>query len=156
MITRRHFLGCQLAGLAVSLPVLGLIAGPAAAAPEVFAEMGLALGGADPVSYFRVGAPVSGRPEFGLMWRGAVWQFASAAHRDLFEMDPGRYCPRYGGYCAYAMAHGALSASVPEAWTIHEDRLYLTHSLRVRDLWRADVPGHVAMADPHWPSILAG
>jgi hypothetical protein len=42
MITRRHFLGCQLAGLAVSLPVLGLIAGPAAAAPEVFAEMGLA------------------------------------------------------------------------------------------------------------------
>ncbi|SMY09164.1 YHS domain-containing (seleno)protein [Flavimaricola marinus] len=149
MLSRRHVLG-----LAASLPVMGLIGRPAMAEPEVFSDMGTALRGADPVAYFTEGAPVSGRPEFGLMWRGAVWEFASARHRTMFEMDPERFAPQYGGYCAFAMSQGYVAPTVPEAWTIHNGKLYMNYSLAVRERWQADIDGYVALADSHWPDAL--
>lgn len=149
MLTRRHILG-----LAASLPLLSLVGRPALAEPEVFSDGGLALRGADAVAYFTEGAPVSGRPEFGLMWRGTSWQFSSAENRVAFEMDPDRYAPQYGGYCAFAMSKGYVASSVPEAWTIHEGRLYMNFSLDVRSRWLRDVPGNIALADPNWPAIL--
>lgn len=149
MLTRRHFLG-----LAASLPVLSLIGRPAIAEPEVFSDAGLALRGADVVAYFTQAAPVSGRAEFGVMWRGTVWQFSSAENLALFEMDPDRYAPQYGGYCSFAMSKGYVASSVPEAWTIHEGKLYMNFSIGVRSRWLEDVPGNIALADPHWPGIL--
>ncbi|KIQ69042.1 YHS domain-containing (seleno)protein [Wenxinia marina] len=89
-----------------------------------------------------------------LMWRGAVWHFASAANLAAFEGDPVRFAPRYGGYCAFALARGALAPTVPDAFTIHEGRLYLNYSLGIRSLWQADLQGHIRAADGHWPQIL--
>lgn len=125
-----------------------------ARAPDVHAADGIAIGGADAVAYFQVGGAVAGLASHALMWRGATWLFASATTMDAFEMDPARYCPAYGGYCAHAMAQGHLSPTVPPAFTIHQDRLFLNFSLEVRSLWRADIAGQILRADRHWPTIL--
>lgn len=122
--------------------------------PEIFAEGGLAIRGTDPVAYFRAGRPTPGDRRHAVAWRGATWLFASAANREAFEMNPEGHAPRYGGYCAYALAQGALASTVPEAWTIHEGRLYLNYSVPVRTLWQEDIPGNVRAADRHWPGIL--
>jgi YHS domain-containing protein len=61
-------------------------------------ERGVALKGYDAVAYFTEGRPVEGRDEFPASWGGATWLFASAEHRSVFEADPERYAPRYGGY----------------------------------------------------------
>ena len=119
-----------------------------------FAPGGVALAGADPVAYFTEGGPRPGRAELGLKWGGAVWLFSSEANRTRFEMDPRAHAPRYGGYCALSMAEGKVAGSVPEAWTIHEGRLYLNASLEFRELWRRDIAGYVALADSHWPGAL--
>jgi len=149
MLNRRTLL----AGLAaLPLTVVALRAAPA----EVFATGRIAIGGADPVAYFTAHAPVIGSAEFGLMWRGATWLFASADTMEAFEMDPQRFCPAYGGHCAHAMADGAIASTVPEAFAIHQDRLYLTHNLAVRALWQADMPGFIARADRLWPALLHG
>ncbi|GAB4386213.1 YHS domain-containing (seleno)protein [Albidovulum sp.] len=149
-ITRRALLLC---GLAV--PVAGTILRPALARePAVFAPDGHALSGYDPVAYFTEGRPVPGRADQALMWEGATWFFASAENRETFEMDPTRYSPRYGGYCAYAMSQRSLESADPQAFTIWNGRLYVTHSLEIREIWRQDIPGHVARADANWPAIL--
>ena len=44
----------------------------------------------------------------------AKWRFASAEHRDLFEADPEKYAPQYGGYCAWAVANN-YTASIDHA-----------------------------------------
>ncbi len=68
--------------------------------------------------------------------------------------NPEAYAPQYGGYCAYALSQGALASSVPEAWTIHEGKLYLNYSVNVRQIWSQDIPENIARADAQWPAIL--
>ena len=87
---------------------------------------GIAIEGYDPVAYFTEGQAVPGKPEFSLRHDGATWLFASAEHRALFESDPEKYSPAYGGWCAYGMAEGYAAETDPvNGWTIHEGRLYL-------------------------------
>ena len=80
--------------------------------------------------------------------------FASAANRDLFDADPTAYAPQYGGYCAWAAAEGYVASTVPEAWTIHDGRLYLNFSRRMQRRWERDIPGNIARGNANWPAIL--
>lgn len=146
MLNRRNFL--------IAAAVTPFATRAFAARPEQFATNGVAIHGIDPVGYFTQGAPIEGDAAFALDWRGATWHFASIETRSAFEMHPEKYAPQYGGYCAYAMAQGAVATTVPEAWTIYEDRLYLNFSTGVRGLWRQDIPGNVSKADGYWPDAL--
>ncbi len=149
--TRRNLLTFALAA-----PALIATSRVVAAAPEVFAPGGIAVRGTDVVAYFREGRARPGSSGHALAWRGAAWHFASAENMAAFEMDPVAYAPQYGGYCAYAVAKGYTASTVPEAWTIHEGRLYLNYSRAVRLLWRRDIPGYIARADANWPQVLEG
>ena len=113
----------------------------------------IAVNGYDVVGYFADNTHVEGQPEINLNWMGAIWQFASAENQSLFSANPERYAPQYGGHCAYAASKGALASSVPEAWTIVDGKLYLNYSLGVRDLWRQDIAGNIALADDFWPNL---
>jgi len=147
MITRR-----------TALALLGAtIASPAFAYSTVIFKgfNNIAVNGYDVVGYFTVSAHLQGLPEFSTDWMGARWQFASAENRDMFIADPESYAPQYGGYCAYAASKGALASTAPEAWTIVDGKLYLNYSLGVRDLWRQDITGNIALADGNWPSLSA-
>ncbi|MGD2001917.1 MAG: hypothetical protein PVJ96_04190 [Paracoccaceae bacterium] len=46
-----------------------------------------------------------------------------------------------------------IAPTVPKAWMIYEDRLYLNFSLRARELWLQDVPGNIALRDANWPKL---
>lgn len=147
MLNRRTMLGLMAATPFLTRPAW-------AATPDVFSDGGVAIRGADPVAFFTDGAPVIGDAAHSLMWRGTTWHFASADNRATFEADPEAYAPQYGGYCAFAMSKGYIATSVPEAWTVHEGKLYLNYSVNVRDIWTKDIPGNIALADGHWPDIL--
>ena len=149
-ITRRNAIG-----LIAVPPVLALAGAPALARePETFQSDGVAINGTDPVAYFSDAKPVPGSADHALDHKGAEWRFASAENRAAFEADPDKYGAVFGGYCAYAASLGYLAPTVPEAWTVHEDRLYLNASLRARELWLQDVPGNIAKGIANWPGIL--
>ena len=116
---------------------------------------GIAIRGYDTVAYFTEGAPVEGSEEFTAEWQGATWRFASAEHLDLFEADPERYAPQYGGYCAYGVAQDGLVKIEPENWTILDDKLYLNYDDKVQALWEKDVPGFIEQADAKFDALLA-
>ena len=115
----------------------------------------MAIKGADPVAYFTEGRAVEGRAEHSLLWRGAEWRFASEANRALFEGDPERYAPRYGGFCAYAAANGQKAKIEPEAWSIVDGKLYLNYDRPIRERWNAKQAEYIAAADREWPAIAA-
>ena len=151
MLTRRIFLTA-----AATLPAASLLSGPAfAAKPPVFATDGIAINGYDPVAYFTVSKPVKGSMDHVSDWQGAKMLFSSAETKAMFDADPEKFAPRYGGYCAYAVSKGATAPTDPQAWTVHEDRLYLNFSTDVRSIWQQDIPGNVAKADANWPGVLA-
>jgi YHS domain-containing protein len=114
---------------------------------------GVAIKGYDPVAYFTLSRPVKGDKDSTVSWMGAMWRFSSAEHRGLFEKNPEKYAPRYGGYCAYGVANNYLVRIDPKAWTVYEGRLYLNYSLKVREQWKEDIPGNIKKADGNWPAL---
>jgi len=42
----------------------------------------------------------------------------------------------------------------PAAWSTVDGKLYLNYSLRIRERWNKDIPGHIRKADTNWPSVL--
>ncbi len=116
---------------------------------------GIAIKGYDPVAYHKDGKPAKGSGEYEVKWKDAKWRFASAEHRDLFEADPERYAPRYGGYCAWAVSQGYTAGVDPKnAWTIVEGRLYLNYNVEIKEKWEKDIPGNIAKANANWPGVL--
>ncbi len=156
MISRRIF------GLAAAfgtlLAVAGVLRWPARAAePPIFTGLvkGVAVGGYDPVAYFTEKTAVKGRPDLTVEHAGVTWRFSSEANRSAFQADPGKYAPQYGGYCAYAVAHGYTAKGDPEAWSVVDGKLYLNYDKSVRRDWEKDIPGYVKKADANWPQVLS-
>ena len=116
---------------------------------------GVAIRGYDTVAYFTEGRPVEGSEAFESEWQGATWRFASQEHLDLFEADPARYAPQYGGYCAYGVAGGYLVKIEPENWTILDGKLYLNYDDDVQAKWERDIPGFITEADAAFDGLLA-
>lgn len=131
------------------------IAPTARAEPSVYTGVfsNIAVQGYDPVAYFTEGKPVKGSKEFTAEYRGAIFQFASVAHRDAFVADPAKYAPQYGGYCAWAMADGKYAKGDADHWKIVDGKLYLNYNASIAKKWSADIPGFVEKADAHWASL---
>ena len=152
MLDRRVFISLAAAALAAG-------GGARAEAPRpvntLGSAAGLAIRGYDPVAYFRDRGPRLGKPEFSARHGGATWHFASAAHKALFEADPERYLPAYGGFCAYGTSRGYLVKIEPEAWSIVDGRLYLNYDLDIRKTWLGRTTTYIARADGGWPRLTA-
>ncbi len=145
----RRFL--PLAGAAA----LALSAASIAFASEIYATNGVAINGYDAVAYFTDHKPVKGSDKFATTYKGATFYFASAAHRDAFASNPGRYAPQYGGYCAFGTAEGHKAPTEPQAFTIVDDKLYLNYSDDVAKTWRTDIGGYIKKANANWETVKA-
>ncbi len=122
--------------------------------PTVFQDNKIAVSGADVVAYFTKGRHVKGLNTFTAKHDGAIWQFSSAANRDMFKAEPVKYAPQFGGYCAYAVSQGATATTIPEAWSIVDGKLYLNYSLAVKTRWEADKTRYITQAKKNWPGVL--
>lgn len=150
MTTRRTFLtfiAATPAALVLSRPGF-------AAEPMVFQRKGYAINGYDPVAYFTEKKPVRGSDDFTSDWKGATFRFASAANKAAFDANPEGFAPQYGGYCAYGVANGYVAKTDPDAWTVHQGKLYLNFSKGIRRRYLKDIPGYNAAADQNWPDVL--
>ncbi len=153
MIARRKFL---VVGTTAAVSVALLPAALLAAQAKVYSNSstGVAINGYDPVAYFTESKPVEGNAENALSWNGATWYFSSAANKSAFEAAPEKYAPQYGGYCAFAVSYGSTASTVPEAWTIVDNKLYLNYSLGVKRQWSTDIPGNIKKANKNWPGVV--
>ncbi|MDJ0811677.1 MAG: YHS domain-containing (seleno)protein [Desulfobacterales bacterium] len=144
--------------LVVAAAIFISVAAPglAEAKSEIYKNWrGVAIKGYDPVAFHTEGKPVKGSGDYELKWKDAKWRFASAENRDLFEADPEKYAPRYGGYCAWAVSEGYTASVDPEnAWSIVDGRLYLNYNAEIKQKWEKDIPGHIKKADANWPGVL--
>jgi YHS domain-containing protein len=122
-------------------------------AGEFFEEDGVAIRGYDPIAYFAEMKPVKGSAEFHSEYQGSTFYFSTAANRDRFSLQPDKFAPQYGGYCAFGMAKGYKAVIDPAAFTVVEDKLYLNYSESVRSKWKLDVPGYIRQANANWPDV---
>jgi hypothetical protein len=122
---------------------------------------GIAIGSYDPVSYFPEGGgrPRRGDPAITVVRQGRTYRFASEANKEVFERDPERFEPQFGGWCAYAVANGYKFEVDPESFRLQNGRLLLFYDGIFGDARAAfekeGAQANLAKADASWPSLAA-
>lgn len=114
---------------------------------------GFALERHDPVSFFTDGKAVKGDPKIQSIYQGARYVFTSAEHKQIFDKDPAKYAPQYGGYCAYGMAKGHPAPVQIDTWQIINGRLMLNYDADVKQKFDKDHEGYIRKADENWPKV---
>lgn len=117
----------------------------------------LAIQGYDPVAYFRSGKAERGSDAIVSRHRGVEYRFVTAEHRRLFALDPERYQPTYGGWCASAMgAKGEKVEIDPRSFKIKDGRLHLFYKDLFSDAlsdWNKHEREWEPAADANWARL---
>lgn len=116
-------------------------------------KMGVAINGYDPVSYFTDGKAEMGNKMYSYKWMDAKWYFNNQDNMKMFKDNPEKYAPAFGGYCAYAVSKGKLVSCDPDAWTIHDGKLYLNHNKDVKKLFKNDLESDIKAANMKWSKM---
>lgn len=135
------------------IAILLFVTGSYAQSSQVFKTDEGAIRGYDAVAYFKEGKPVQGLKEHVVEWNDAKWYFSSKENKDLFEKNPEKYAPQYGGYCAYGTAEGHKAPTQPDAWSIVDDKLYFNYNKKVQTEWKKDQAELIKKADKNWPTV---
>ncbi|MBK8157448.1 MAG: YHS domain-containing protein [Rhodospirillaceae bacterium] len=111
------------------------------------------LHGFDPIAYFTVGKPVEGKDAYAAEFEGATYHFASADNMKMFQADPAKYTPAFGGFCAMGVALGKKLDVDPSVFEVVDGKLYLNVNADVKKKWVQDIPGNIKTANETWPTI---
>lgn len=120
---------------------------------------GYAIGGYDPVAYFKASEARKGKESIAFEWNDAKWLFSSEEYRDLFKASPEKYAPQYGGWCAYGISGhndgpGYGAQSRPEdSWTIIDDKLYFNWNPGVTNMFLKEKEAFIKQGDIEWERI---
>lgn len=135
--------------------ILGLTLSAAAAEKTLVNKDadGFALQRYDAVAFFTEGKAVKGNPQIQSFFKGARYVFASIDNKKLFDREPEKYAPQYGGYCAYGMAKGHPAPVQIDTWQIINGRLMLNYDGDVRQKFDKDQAGFIRQADENWPKV---
>jgi YHS domain-containing protein len=114
------------------------------------------LKGHDVVAYFTQGKHAMGLPQFSSDYEGIKFQFASAEHKALFDKDPAKYQPQYGGYCANGIVYGIPWGGDADSWRMIDGKLYIFGGAGSRDGFLLDVTGNTKLADKYWAEEVSG
>lgn len=148
MVPDRSF---QLCRALVSVAFIALSAH--AFAGEFYETEGVAIQGYDAVAYVTDSKPVKGSAAFSSTYKGSTFHFASAASRDMFNANPQKFAPQYGGFCAFGVSRGYKAVTSPDAFTVVDGKLYLNYNTEVQGMWRKDQPAYIRKADENWSGV---
>jgi YHS domain-containing protein len=116
----------------------------------------VALEGYDPVSYFD-NKPLEGKDELKASYKGVTYLFATANNVAKFKVNPEKYEPAYGGWCAYAMGETGEKVKIdPETYKIVGGKLYLFYNFWGNNTltdWNKNEGPLKAKADQNWKKI---
>ncbi len=75
----------------------------------------------------------------------------SIENKTLFDANPARFAPSYGGFCAYAVLNNFTADVNPAIWHIEGENLYLFAGDAPREAWLAEITnGAVDISNSNW------
>ena len=115
---------------------------------------GVILKGCDTVAYFEQGKPIKGDSALKSTCWGATYLFASAADKAIFEKEPTKYAPQYGGFCAYGVVKGALDDFEGLGdFIVYKGKLYLCGNKSALEIFTTNIDSNIEKADANWQRL---
>jgi YHS domain-containing protein len=114
------------------------------------------LDGHDVVAYFTQARHARGTPQFKSVHQGVTFYFASAEHKALFDREPARYVPQYGGFCANGINYAIPWGGDADTWRIINGKLYIFGGAGSRAAFELDTAANLKLADKYWAEEVSG
>lgn len=113
--------------------------------------------GYDVVAYFSKKVQ-KGNAKFEYTYDGADYRFSTQKNLETFKLNPPKYVPQYGGWCAYAMADKGEKVSInPKTFEIRNGKLYLFYDAyfnNTYESWLEESPSKlIHEANMNWDKI---
>lgn len=112
--------------------------------------------GADVVAYFTEGKHRVGDPAIKSVIEGVTFRFVSAEHKALFDKEPNRYMPQYGGYCANGIVYAIPYGGNADSWRVIDGKLYTFGGRTSREGFLMDLQRNIGLADKYWAEEIRG
>ncbi len=125
-------------------------------AVEMDGDSRVMLKGHDVVAYFTQGKHALGSKQYSSLYQDVTFRFASAEHKALFDKEPAKYLPQYGGYCANGIAYGIPWGGDADTWRMIDGKLYIFGGQGSKDGFEVDVTENMKLADKYWKEEVAG
>ena len=116
----------------------------------------LMLKGFDVVSYFVDNKDAMGNAQFKTDYKGITFQFASAEHKALFDREPTKYLPQFGGYCANGIVYGIPWGGDGDTWKMIDGKLYIFGGQGSKNAFLLDEKNNLALARKYWNEEIDG
>ena len=114
------------------------------------------LKGADVVAYFVSNKFQQGLPQFSSRYEDISFRFASAENKALFDKQPTKYLPEFGGYCANGIVYGIPWGGDADTWKMINGKLYIFGGQASKDGFEVDEKKNLALAESYWKDEVAG
>ena len=119
-------------------------------------EARVMLKGADVVAYFVSNKYQQGLPQFSSRYEDISFRFASAENKALFDKQPAKYLPEFGGYCANGIVYGIPWGGDADTWKMIDGKLYIFGGQASKDGFEIDEKKNLALAASYWKDEVAG
>lgn len=147
----KKMLKVAILSVAVALPTT-----QALGVDEHFISNAAVVDGYDVVAYHTVGKPVKGSTDHTVTYQGVKWQFSSAENKAMFEAEPAKFAPAYGGWCAAGASKGKKVPTKSDLWAIVDGQLYLNSSPKAHEkLFLAKTEEVIRKGETNWKTIYA-
>ncbi len=117
----------------------------------------IAVQGYDVVGYFD-GYASEGYEKIRSEFKGIQYLFTSLTNKEIFDKNPEKYVPQYGGWCAYAMGIDGSKVKIdPKTYKVLDDKLYLFYNFRGTNTlnpWNDNEQSLKAEADKQWQNLM--
>ena len=121
-----------------------------------YLENGKALKGHDPINVHN-GMTTVGNEDITSFFDDAIYQFETRENKNKFDNDPGKYAPKYGGYCSIAMSEGSLVEANPHSALIQDGALHVFYKDDQEDTqeeWEKNPIINKRRAENEWTKLI--
>ena len=119
-------------------------------------EARLLLKGADVTAYFTQGKYVQGNAQYHSSYEGVDFRFASVESKALFDKEPTKYLPEFGGYCANGLVYGIPWGGDADTWKMIDGKLYIFGGQGSKDAFEVDEKQNLVLAHKYWAEEVKG
>jgi len=100
-----------------------------------------------PVAYAVMHKALEGKKEFSSVYKGKTYYLAMEKAKKMFDKNPGKYLPKYDGYCTTALAMGKKVESDPKVFSIYKGKTYLFSNKMAKETFDKDPEMIIKKAD---------
>lgn len=120
--------------------------------PKTSQAQKVALDGYCPVAY-SMNKAMKGDAKYSSKYGGSTYYLSNDKAKMMFDAQPAKFLPEYGGYCATAMSMGKKVKSDPKLFSEYKDHTYLFSNKMAKDKFDASPAMFVEKANAEYAKL---